>query len=77
MTRYSQTIMRINLAIDNALLQAAMKAGPFSTAQEAVEAGLRLIVRRAAYSEILSLRGKLRWDGDRKHGTKAARSRSN
>jgi len=63
--------MRINLTIDEALLEAAMKAGPFSTVQEAVEAGLRLLARPAAYGEILSLRGKLRWDG----ATNGARGR--
>ena len=54
--------MRTNIVIDDALLEAAMKAGPFSTKKDAVEAGLRLLARQAAYGEILSLRGKLRWD---------------
>ncbi|HEV8315452.1 MAG TPA: type II toxin-antitoxin system VapB family antitoxin [Burkholderiaceae bacterium] len=54
--------MRTNIVIDDALLEAAMKAGPFSTKKEAVEAGLRLLARQAAYREILALRGKLRWD---------------
>ena len=39
-----------------------MKAGPFSTKKDAVEAGLRLLARQAAYRDILALRGKLRWD---------------
>ncbi|ROZ78673.1 type II toxin-antitoxin system VapB family antitoxin [Ramlibacter sp. WS9] len=67
--------MRINLAIDDTLLQAAMKAGPFSSVQDAVDAGLRLLVRRAAYGEILSLRGKLPWDDVPKgaHGRVARR----
>jgi Arc/MetJ family transcription regulator len=54
--------MRTNIVIDDALLDAAMKAGPFSTKKDAVEAGLRLLARQAAYREILALRGKLRWD---------------
>ena len=54
--------MRTNIVIDDALLEAAMKAGPFSTKKEAVEAGLRLLARQVAYREILALRGKLRWD---------------
>ena len=54
--------MRTNIDIDDALLEAAMKAGPFSTKKDAVEAGLRLLARQAAYGEILALRGKLRWD---------------
>jgi antitoxin ParD1/3/4 len=54
--------MRTNIVIDDELLEAAMKAGPFSTKKDAVEAGLRLLARQAAYGEILALRGKLRWD---------------
>ena len=54
--------MRTNIVIDDDLLEAAMKAGPFSTKKDAVEAGLRLLARQAAYREILALRGKLHWD---------------
>ncbi|MES2481375.1 MAG: type II toxin-antitoxin system VapB family antitoxin [Pseudomonadota bacterium] len=54
--------MRTNIVIDDVLLESAMKAGPFSTKKDAVEAGLRLLARQAAYREILALRGKLRWD---------------
>jgi len=54
--------MRTNIDIDDALLEAAMRAGPFSTKKDAVEAGLRLLARQAAYRDILALRGKLRWE---------------
>ena len=54
--------MRTNIVIDDELLEAAMKAGPFNTKKDAVEAGLRLLARQVAYREILALRGKLRWD---------------
>ena len=54
--------MRTNIIIDEDLLQAAMRAGPFKTKKDAVEAGLRLLARQAAYRDILALRGKLRWD---------------
>ena len=54
--------MRTNIDIDDAVLDAAMKAGPFKTKKEAVDAGLRLLARQAAYRDILALRGKLRWD---------------
>lgn len=39
-----------------------MKAGPFSSKQDAVEAGLRLLARHAAYRDILALQGQWRWD---------------
>lgn len=54
--------MRTNIDIDDALLEAAMKAGPFATKKDTVEAGLRLLARQAAYHEILALRGQLRWE---------------
>lgn len=54
--------MRTNIVIDETLLEAAMQAGPFKTKRDAVEAGLKLLARQAAYREILALRGKLRWD---------------
>lgn len=54
--------MRTNIVIDDALLDAAMRAGPYKTKKDAVEAGLKLLARQAAYREILALRGKLQWD---------------
>lgn len=56
--------MRTNIDIDDDVLDAAMKAGAFKTKKDAVEAGLRLIARQAAYREILKWEGRLRWDGD-------------
>ena len=55
--------MRTNIVIDEALMAQAMKAGPYKTKKEAVEAGLQLLARRAAYREILKWEGKLRWEG--------------
>lgn len=56
--------MRTNIDIDDELMAEAMKAGPFQTKKEAVEAGLRLLARQAAYREILKWRGRLKWEGD-------------
>jgi len=56
--------MRTNIEIDDALMAEALKAGPFTTKKDAVEAGLRLLARQAAYREILKWRGKLQWQGD-------------
>jgi len=56
--------MRTNIDIDDATLEAAMRAGPFKTKKDAVEAGLKLLARQAAYEEILKWQGKLQWDGD-------------
>ncbi|MET3516705.1 Arc/MetJ family transcription regulator [Pseudacidovorax sp. 1753] len=56
--------MRTNIVIDDALMEAAMRAGGFKTKKEAVEEGLRLLARREAYQKLLALRGKLQWMGD-------------
>lgn len=56
--------MRTNIVIDPDLLEAAMKAGPYKTKKEAVEAGLQLLARQAAYREILKWKGRLKWEGD-------------
>ncbi len=54
--------MRTNIDIDDELMEAAMRAGPFKTKKEAVEEGLKLLRRRAAYRDLLALRGKLHWE---------------
>jgi Arc/MetJ family transcription regulator len=56
--------MRTNIDIDDALMAQAMQAGPYTTKKDAVEAGLKLLARQAAYREILKWRGKLKWEGD-------------
>ena len=56
--------MRTNIEIDDALMDQAMKAGPYKTKKDAVEAGLKLLARQAAYREILKWKGKLKWEGD-------------
>jgi antitoxin ParD1/3/4 len=56
--------MRTNIDIDDALMADAMKAGPYKTKKDAVEAGLKLLARQAAYREVLKWRGQLEWQGD-------------
>jgi Arc/MetJ family transcription regulator len=56
--------MRTNIDIDDDLMAQAMQAGPYKTKKDAVEAGLKLLARQAAYREILKWRGKLKWEGD-------------
>ena len=56
--------MRTNIDIDDGLMADAMAAGPFTTKKDAVEAGLKLLKRQAAYREILKWEGKLKWEGD-------------
>ena len=56
--------MRTNIVIDPGLLDAAMRAGPYKTKKDAVEAGLKLLARQAAYREVLRWEGKLPWDAE-------------
>ena len=56
--------MRTNIDIDDDLMSQAMKAGPYQTKKDAVEAGLKLLARQVAYREVLKWRGKLKWEGD-------------
>lgn len=56
--------MRTNIDIDDDLMAHAMAAGPYTTKKEAVEAGLKLLKRQAAYREILKWEGRLKWEGD-------------
>jgi Arc/MetJ family transcription regulator len=69
--------MRTNIDIDDDLMEGAMRAGHFKTKKDAVEAGLKLLSRQAAYHEILKWEGKLQWDGDHESTDSSADSSAN
>lgn len=56
--------MRTNIVIDDKLMSEAIKASGCTTKKEAVEAGLRLLIRRGRQQQLRKLRGKLKWEGD-------------
>lgn len=56
--------MRTNIVIDDNLMDAVLKLGKFKTKREAVEEGLRLLVRLMQQENIRNFRGKLKWEGD-------------
>ena len=56
--------MRTNIVIDDKLMTEALKATGLSTKKEAVEEGLKLLIRRNKQQAVRKLRGKLKWDGD-------------
>ena len=56
--------MRTNIDIDDALMQAALKASGAKTKKEAVEIGLRTLLRLHEQVEVRRFRGKLDWRGD-------------
>ncbi len=58
--------MRTNIVIDDKLMADALKATGLQTKREAVEEGLKTLIRLKKQADIRSLRGKLKWEGDLK-----------
>jgi Arc/MetJ family transcription regulator len=56
--------MRMNIVIDDKLMSDTMLATGLKTKREAVELGLRTLLRLRQQSEIKKLRGKITWEGD-------------
>lgn len=56
--------MRTNIVIDDKLMSDALKATGAKSKREAVEMGLRALVRLKEQQKLRGVRGKLRWDGD-------------
>jgi Arc/MetJ family transcription regulator len=56
--------MRTNIVIDDELMAKALKASGLQTKKEAVEQGLKLLIRLKAQQGIRELRGKVKWEGD-------------
>ena len=56
--------MRTNIVIDDKLMKDALRATGLRTKREAVEFGLRTVVRLRRQEEIRRFRGKLNWQGD-------------
>jgi len=56
--------MRTNIVIDDKLMRDTLRATGLKTKREAVELGLRTLLRLGNQKEIRQLRGKLDWRGD-------------
>lgn len=56
--------MRTNIIIDDALMTDALRATGVKTKREAVELGLRTLVKLDKQRKLKALRGKLKWNGD-------------
>ena len=56
--------MRTNIVIDDKLMRETLRATGLKTKREAVELGLRTLLRLRRQGEIRRLRGKLTWQGD-------------
>ena len=56
--------MRTNIVIDDRLMDDALRLTGFKTKKQAVEAGLKMMVRLARQEEVRKLRGQIAWQGD-------------
>jgi Arc/MetJ family transcription regulator len=56
--------VRTNIVIDDKLMRDTLRATGLKTKREAVELGLRTVLRLRKQAEIRRLRGKLNWQGD-------------
>lgn len=56
--------MRTNILIDDKLMADTLRATGLKTKREAVELGLRTLLRLRQQEEIRRFRGKLNWQGD-------------
>ena len=56
--------MRTNIVIDDELMADALRLTGISTKREAVETGLRLLIRLKKQEAIKQFKGKLRWEGN-------------
>ena len=56
--------MRTNIVIDDRLMKDALRLTGLKTKRDAVELGLRTVVRLRKQADIRRFRGKLKWEGD-------------
>ncbi|MBS1173680.1 MAG: hypothetical protein H6R12_2510 [Proteobacteria bacterium] len=56
--------MRTNIVIDDKLMEDTLRATGLKTKREAVELGLRTLLRLRQQEAIRRFRGKLSWQGD-------------
>ncbi len=56
--------MRTNIVIDDNLMSDALQVTGLKTKKEAVELGLKVLIRLKKQEEIKKFKGKLKWEGD-------------
>lgn len=54
--------MRTNIVIDDSLMHDALKATGLKTKKEAVELGLKMLIKLNQQESIKAFRGKLKWE---------------
>ncbi len=59
----SDTVLT-NIVLDSKLIEVGLKATGLKTRRELVDFALRELLRHEQQKELLSLKGKLNWEGD-------------
>lgn len=60
----TRLIMRTNIEIDDELMNEVLKTTGLKTKKDAVELGLKTLIRLRKQEQIKSFRGKLDWSGN-------------
>jgi len=56
--------MRTNVVIDDNLIKSALETSGMKTKKDAIEAGLKLLVKFNRQAKVRDFRGKLKWIGN-------------
>ena len=64
--------MRTSIVIDDKLMRDTLRATGLKTKRDAVELGLRTLLRLRQQEQIKRFRGKLHWQGDLQPGIESA-----
>jgi Arc/MetJ family transcription regulator len=59
-----EVAMRTNVVIDDKLMNRALKASKLKTKKDAIEAGLKLLIKFNRQAKVKKYRGKLKWFGN-------------
>jgi Arc/MetJ family transcription regulator len=59
-----EAAMRTNVVINDSLMEDALKSSGLKTKKDAIEAGLRLLVKFQRQAKVKNYRGKLKWSGN-------------
>jgi Arc/MetJ family transcription regulator len=60
----SRGVMKIDIVIDDTLMNDARKASGLHTKKETIEAALKLLIKVKSQSFVKNFRGKLKWEGE-------------
>jgi Arc/MetJ family transcription regulator len=63
-THPREAAMRTNIVLDDKLIERAQELSGIKTKREVVQEALRIFIQLREQGDVLSLRGKLKWEGN-------------